>query len=61
MIMFQSAGERLNKFLSYVLEYIKEKYNFSSKKVTNSELMITKLFISKFTSFTKKFIIFFLN
>lgn len=44
MIMFQLAGERVNKIIEGIIKLLK----FNGKKVTNLEINLTKFTLSKF-------------
>jgi hypothetical protein len=46
LITFQSAGERLNSILSYILSRIKQSFHMKQTKVTDGELLIMESLLS---------------
>jgi hypothetical protein len=63
MIMFQSAGERLNYFINFCLQKTKDNrllsQCFKHKQVTNLELTIARIILSILFASINIFIIFF--
>ncbi|CAF0989182.1 unnamed protein product, partial [Didymodactylos carnosus] len=49
LIMFQSAGERLNSILTYVLTRLKRLFNKKSTKITDGELLVAETLLSVIT------------
>jgi len=46
LITFQSAGERLNSILSYILKRIKQSFHMKQTKITDGELLLMESLLS---------------